>query len=198
MFLEDIQAFKPSTYGPYTNIASAIAAAQNAGPGKGIVIIPASYVAGSSSDIVPATPGAPVWDLRNSNNILGSNVVGNVNGNFGFAIFNAAAAVNLAPATAAAGLYRISLYSVITTLFVTGTAIVFTFGWTDAQAAKTLAFTGAALTTGTYTPPISSTIANSFLFQSSGTAAITYTPSATGTAMSAGAAQVAVTLERLA
>lgn len=108
----------------------------------------------------------------------------------GFAIWNSAAAVNLAPATAPAGTYRISLYLVITTTFVTNTAVVATFGWTDDQGARTLVVTGAALTAGT-------TMIGSQLIRSAGTAAITYTPSVTGSAATAGNASVSAVAERL-
>lgn len=107
-----------------------------------------------------------------------------------FGIWNTAAAVNLAAASAPAGTYRITLYLVITTTFVTNTAVVATFGWTDDQGARTLVVTGGALTAGT-------TMIGSQLIRSNGTAAITYTPSVTGSAATAGNASVSAILERL-
>jgi hypothetical protein len=114
---------------------------------------------------------------------------GNLTG-VGFAVFNTGAAVSLLPAGAPAGTYRISFYVVITTLFVTNTAIVMTVGWTDDGAAQTLAVTGGALTVGT-------TLIGSQLIRSTGSAAITWTPTKTGSAASAGAAAISVTLERI-
>lgn len=108
----------------------------------------------------------------------------------GFAVWNTAAAVNLAAATAPVGTYRLTMYLTITTTFVTNTAVVATFGWTDDQGARTLVITGGALTAGT-------TMVASQLIRSAGTAAITYTPSVTGSAATAGAASVSAVLERL-
>jgi hypothetical protein len=130
-------------------------------------------------------------------------VVGAVNGNFGYAVFNTAAAVNLAPATAPAGIYRLSFQLIITTSFVTNTEVTMAFGWTDADQASTLTLTTAAKTAGNYLPAssggtITAATLSSILINSAGTAAITYTPGVTGSAATAGAAQVSVILERLA
>lgn len=117
-------------------------------------------------------------------------VVAAVSASLGFAVFNTAAAVNLLPATAPAGTYRVSLYMVTTTTFVTNTEEVITFGWTDDDQAQTLAFTTGALTAGT-------TLVGSQLIRSAGTAAITYTPSKTGTAATAGVNALSIVVERL-
>ena len=130
-------------------------------------------------------------------------VVGAVSGNFAYGVFNTATAVNLAPATAPAGIYRLSFQLIITTSFVTNTEVTMAFGWTDADQASTLTLTTAAKTAGTYLPAtsggtITAATLSSILFNSAGTAAITYTPGVTGSAATAGAAQVSVVLERLA
>lgn len=119
------------------------------------------------------------------------------NGSLGFAVFNSAAAVTMVPAGGPAGTYRFTLYGITTTTFVTNTNEIITLGFTDDNASATVAWTSAALTAGTKLPPVSSTVSNSVTFRSTGTAAITYTPSASGTS-TAGAMAVSVILERLA
>jgi hypothetical protein len=126
-----------------------------------------------------------------------------VNANSGFAVFNSAAAVTLLPATAPAGIYRLTAQLVITTSFVTNTEVVMTFAWTDADQATSLVLTTAAKTAGTYLPAtaggsITALVPNSQTFYSTGAAAITYTPSVSGSAATAGAAQVSIVLERIA
>lgn len=130
-------------------------------------------------------------------------IVGAVNASSGFAVFNTAAAVTLAPAGAPAGIYRLTAQLAITTTFVTNTAVKMAFGWTDAQQATTLTLTGGALTAGTYLPAtaggtITALVNTSQTFYSTGVAAITFTPGVTGSAATAGVAQVSVVLERLA
>ena len=118
-----------------------------------------------------------------------------------FGTFNTGSAVTMLASTGTpAGFYRVTFNLVVTTTFVTNTAITLAFGWTDKQAARTLTLTGAALTAGTQLPAFSGTAVapTDFSFYSTGTAAITYTPAKTGTAATAGAAWIAVTLERLA
>lgn len=124
-------------------------------------------------------------------------IVYSLSASLGFAVFNTAAAVNMLPATAPAGTYRITLYGITTTTFVTNTQETITFGWTDDQGARTVVYTTAALTAGTQLPPLSSTISNSLTFRSNGTAAVTYTPAVTGSAATAGAMAVSILVERL-
>jgi hypothetical protein len=136
-------------------------------------------------------------------NISQAQIVAAVNTNSGFAVFNAATPVTLVPAGAPAGIYRLTAQLVITTSFVTNTEVVMAFGWTDADQATTLTLTTAAKTAGTYLPAtaggtITALVPNSQTFYSTGAAAITYTPSVTGTAATAGAAQVSIVVERLA
>lgn len=107
-----------------------------------------------------------------------------------FGVFNTAAPVTLVPAAAGnAGTYRVSVYFVITTSFVTNTTEVITLGWTDDQGARTstVSLTTAAGQNGALTQ----------LVRNTGAAAITYTPSVTGTAATAGAAAFSVIAERL-
>lgn len=108
----------------------------------------------------------------------------------GFAVFNTAAAVTMAAATAPAGTYRFSMYLDITTTFVTNTAVTMALGWTDDDQAQTSTTTGGALTAGTI-------LQATYTFRSNGTAVITYTPAKTGSAATAGAAAFSVVLERL-
>lgn len=107
-----------------------------------------------------------------------------------FGVFNTAAAVTMLAASAPAGTYRVSIYLVITTTFVTNTAVTMSIGFTDDDQAQTVTTTGGALTAGTI-------LQNTYTFRSNGTAAITYTPSKTGSAATAGAAAFSVVLERL-
>ena len=107
-----------------------------------------------------------------------------------FGVFNTGAAITLLPSTTAAGTYRVSMYVVITTTFVTNTAVTGAFGWTDDNGAQTLTVTSGALNAGT-------TLVGSQLIRSSGTAAITFTPAKTGSAATAGAAAWTVVVERV-
>jgi hypothetical protein len=219
MQLEDLGVVKPSAFGPSTTIASAIAIALAKEP-IGMVIVPPSY---TGTEAVAAAPGCPVLDLRVNGTLATSAISGNygtfaglgitgstaatvvgvVNGNYGFAVFNAGAVVNLAPTTAPSGIYRLTAQLVITTSFVTNTEITMAFGWADADQATTLTLTTAAKTAGTYLPAtaggtISALVNNSQTFYNVTGTAITYTPGNTGTAATAGAAQVSIVLERLA
>ena len=108
-----------------------------------------------------------------------------------FGVFNTGAAITLVPAaTANAGSYRVTQYVVITTTFVTNTAVTGTFGWTDDNGAQTATTTGGALTAGT-------TLVSSQLVRSTGAAAITWTPAKTGSAATAGAAAWSIVVERV-
>lgn len=109
---------------------------------------------------------------------------------YGYAVFNTAAAVNMQPSTVATGLYRYSLYMVVTTSFSTNTEMTITAGWTDADQAQTLTSTTGAKTAGT-------TLVAQQLLQVVTGAAVTWTPAVTGSNATAGAATVAITLERL-
>jgi len=113
-----------------------------------------------------------------------------VSASLGFAVFNAAVAVTLVPTTAATGTYRISLYGVTTTTFVTNTEETITFGWTDDQGARTLVLTTGALTAGT-------TLIGDQLIRSVTGNAVTYTPNVTGSAATAGAMAVSILVEQL-
>jgi hypothetical protein len=158
--------------------------------------------------------GAPLFTVNNSGNLstvggvagtgLGAPVIAyGYNAAVGFGVFNTAAAVTMvAAATANAGIYRLSYQLIITTSFVTNTELTLAFGWTDADQATTLTLTTAAKTAGAYLPATSggtitaSTLQTS-IFSSTGAAAITWTPNVTGSAATAGVAQVSIVLERL-
>ena len=111
--------------------------------------------------------GAFDADLENQINTNFSNlnsttagIVASVSSSLGFAVFNAAAAVNLVAATGPAGTYRVTLYGVTTTTFVTNTEETITFGWTDDNGANTVVYTTTAKTAGTLLPPVSATVSN--------------------------------------
>jgi hypothetical protein len=149
---------------------------------------------------MPGQTYSGAWDSSAQSQTPG--IVASVNASLPYSVFNSAALVNLVPSTAPAGLYRLTVAMVITTSFVTNTEVVLTFGWTDADQASTLTLTTAAKTAGTYLPAslggsITSMANNELVFYSNGTAAITYTPSVTGTAATAGVAQLNITIERL-
>lgn len=153
----------------------------------------------TSSQTVQYTAATNTWAAVPGTAVGGApQIVFQQNGSLGFAIFNSAAAVTMVPAGAPAGIYRITLFGVVTTTFTTGTAFVFTFGYTDDDQAETVVYTGAALTAGTKIPPVSSTVSNSITIRSTGVAAITYTPSGTGSAFAAGVMAVGIVVERLA
>src|SRR5262249_53972975 len=59
-------------------------------------------------------------------------------------------AVTLLASGHAAGTYRVSVFAVITTTFVTAANVGHTIGWTDDQGAHTQANTLSALTAGTF------------------------------------------------
>lgn len=117
-------------------------------------------------------------------------IVASVSASLGYAVFNSAAAVSLLPTTAPTGTYRIGLYMVATTTFATSTEEVITFGWTDDYQAQTVAYTSSAQTHGTIT------LGSQLVRFVTGTA-LTYTPSVTGSAATAGAMAVSITVERL-
>jgi len=109
----------------------------------------------------------------------------------GFAVFNAATAVTLLPATTPAGVYEVNIYMVLTTTFVTNTTANITLGYTDdVQAQSPIVVTTSTLTAGT-------AVFGAYTFRSNGTAAITYTPKVTGSAATAGAATFSIAVQRL-
>jgi hypothetical protein len=125
--------------------------------------------------------------LQAANDVL----VALLNTSLGFAVFNTGAAATLLPATAPAGTYVIGIYGVLTTAFATNTNWVVTLGWTDDQQAQTLALINSAtLTQGTF-------VQTTAIIRSNGTAAITYTPSKTGSAATAGVVALSLTVQRI-
>jgi len=109
----------------------------------------------------------------------------------GFATFNAAVAVNFVSTAPPAGVYRVTGYLLETTTFVTNTTTAITIGWTDESQAQTnIAFTTSTLTAGTF-------VSGSVTFRSSGSAQITWAPTKTGSAATAGAAPIYLVLERV-
>lgn len=140
--------------------------------------------------------GSPsVQGGQNTAGIGDSFIVYSLSTSLGFAVFNTGAAVNMLPATAPAGTYRISLYGVTTTAFVTNTEETITFGWTDDDQAQTIVITTTAKAAGTITP--ATTAVNSWMIRSNGTAAVTYTPAVTGSNATAGVMAVSILVERL-
>lgn len=117
-------------------------------------------------------------------------IVYSLSATLGFAVFNTAAAVNMLPTTAPTGTYRISAYAVVSTLLVSNTNWVFTFGWNDDSGAQTLALSSGTLAAGT-------TQVTTQLIRSVTGTAVTYTPSKTGSAASAGAVSVSILVERV-
>lgn len=97
------------------------------------------------------------------------------------------AGINIAASTPGAGLYRISYYLLVTSIFTTSGPLV-TLTYTDPQQAQTITGTAAAVGAGSF-------IQSSQVFQSSGAAQITYKVTSAGTF---GAASIYLTLERLA
>ena len=120
----------------------------------------------------------------------GALTVYTLSASLGFAVFNAAAAVNMLPTTVPTGTYRVSLYLVTTTTFVTNTEEKITFGWTDDDQAQTLTFTTSAVTAGT-------TLVGSQLIRVVTGTAVTYTPAVTGSNATAGVNAVSIVVERL-
>jgi hypothetical protein len=112
---------------------------------------------------------------------------------FGLFVTSGAVAINLLPSTAPAGLYNLSIYSVISTSF-SGNSVAtvpITVGWTDSVHSQT----NALLAGGTLT-------ANFFqqgnlVIDNGGTAAVTITPSATTGNPTAGAMSVYAVITRL-
>lgn len=99
-------------------------------------------------------------------------------------------AVTLLPSGHPAGTYRVSLFAVITTTFVTAANVGHTLGWTDDQGAHTQANTLGALTAGTLQTVVTNV-------RSTGAAAITVTELAGTSNASAGAMALSVVVERL-
>ena len=112
------------------------------------------------------------------------------NAALGFAVFNSAAAVTILPATALTGTYRISFYMVPTTTFATSTEEVITFGWTDDKQAQTAVFTSSAESAGTITQ------GDQMIRTVTGTA-VTWTPSVTGSAATAGVMAISIVAEKM-
>src|SRR5262249_50916026 len=99
-------------------------------------------------------------------------------------------AVTLLASGHAAGTYRISLFAVVTTTFVTAANVGHTLGWTDYQGAHTQANTLSALTAGTFQSV-------AFVLRSTGAAALTVTEIAGTSNASAGAMALSAFVERL-
>jgi hypothetical protein len=100
----------------------------------------------------------------------------------------------LAPATAPAGTYRLSVYGDVTTTIAGGSvsAAGVTLGWTDDEGAQTLANALSSLTAGT------AKLQNTYTFRSNGTAAITITGTATTGNPTSGVVALSAILERIA
>ncbi len=151
------------------------------------------HLVNASGSVLYAINGSGQETISNGVTLAGQGnplIAAAVSASLGFAVFNAAAAVTLVPTTAATGTYRISLYGVTTTTFVTNTEETITFGWTDDHGAQTVTYTTAALTAGT-------TLIGSQLVRSVTGNAITYTPNVTGSAATAGAMAVSIVVEQL-
>lgn len=97
------------------------------------------------------------------------------------------AGINISASTPVAGLYRISYYLLVNTIFTTSGPLV-TLTYTDPQQAQTITGTTAAVGAGSF-------VQSTQVFQSSGAAQITYKVTSGGTF---GAASIYLTLERLA
>jgi hypothetical protein len=114
-------------------------------------------------------------------------VASSQNAAFGFAGFGTA--ITLLPSSAPAGTYIISATDVITTTITTATSWLFTVGYTDDQGARTpTVCTSSTMTAGAVEQ-------GNYTFRSSGTAAITFTPTAASAA--AGVIAYSVTLQRI-
>ena len=134
--------------------------------------------------------------LQAANDVLVANVnapnpyVSGTTG-LGYALFNSASAVTLLPSTTPAGTYLVSLYAVLTTAFATNTNWVITLGWTDDYQAQTLAMVNSStLTIGTL-------VQTTAVIRSAGTAAVTYTPSKTGSAATTGVVALSIAVQRV-
>jgi hypothetical protein len=109
------------------------------------------------------------------------------NSAFGYASFGTA--ITMLPSTAAAGLYQAELYAVITTTITTATSWLFKLGFTDDDQAQTPTIaTSSTMTAGAINQAV-------YTFRSSGTAAITWTP--TSASAAAGVVAVSMILTRL-
>lgn len=112
----------------------------------------------------------------------------------GFAVFNTATPVTLVAAGAGnAGTYRVSVNLIITTTFVTNTQVQIQVKATDDAALQTFTTITTSITAGAAGSDVQSTT----FFRSTGATAVTYTPSVTGTAATAGVASFSVVVERL-
>ena len=121
-------------------------------------------------------------------------IVASYSASLGFALFvtSGAVAISIAPSTTPAGLYRLGIYTVISSSFSGNSvsAVPITVGWTDSVHSQT----NVLLAEGTLT-------ANFFqqgtlMINNAGTAAITITPGATTGNPTAGAMSVYATLTR--
>lgn len=133
--------------------------------------------------------GAFDADARNALNAGVAGIVTTIN-NAAFPFGSFGTAITLVPAGSTnAGTYRITIYGVVTTSITTATSWLFTIAYTDDKSALTptvctsSTMTANAVEQGTY------------FFRSSGTAAITVTPTAASAA--AGAIAYTLILERV-
>jgi hypothetical protein len=110
--------------------------------------------------------------FTNSPGIVGTPIN---NGALAFGSYTTGGTSNTLLATGhAAGTYRITVYAVITTTFVTSTAIQHNLGWTDDQGARTQTNALGALTAGTnqiFTTTVRSTGAAALVLNQVGTVA---------------------------
>lgn len=129
-------------------------------------------------------------DVMNALNTGVAGIVANVSSPVTtFTVLAAATAVTLLPANHPAGMYRFSIYGVVTTSITTATSWLFPIGYTDTQGAKTpTAATSSTMTAG-------AVVQASYHFYSTGVAAITVTP--TSTSAAAGAVAYYISLARL-
>jgi hypothetical protein len=181
MFLEDVGIHKVRMPG---DIGEAVLAADSGTPG--VVCIPADYL---GVDVAANPAGVKIWDLRSPSQnaawiggepaIIARVALAGVAANIG--------ATNFLAVKPTAGLYRVTVYLVNTSAFVTS-GLLATIGFTDSKQAQT----EATAATGT---AVGSSVQTELVFQSSGAAQITYALSSSGTY---GAASVYLALERLA
>jgi len=154
-------------------------------------------VAGPSTIVKQGCFDADVVNALNANMVNSSfpndsTIVGTVNnsavpfGNY----TTAGTAVTLLAAGGAAGTYRVTIFAVITTTFVTAANVGHTVGWTDDNGAHTATNTLGALTAGTF-------LSSTNVFRSTGAAAITVTEIAGTSNASAGVMALSVICERL-
>ena len=131
-------------------------------------------------------------DVVNALNANAASTVGitTVINNAAFPFGSFGTAITLVPAAAAnAGTYRVTIYGVVTTTITTATSWLFVLGYTDDKSALTpTVCTSASMTAN-------SVEQGTYFFRSSGTAAITITPTAASAA--AGAIAYTLILERI-